>query len=544
MKMKKKFDIVIVGGGSAGCTLANRLSKNKNLQIALIESGPPDKSHLIQTPTGIGLLIGGHVKKYVWPNYETVPEKYLTNQPSIYQVRGKVLGGCSSINAMIYKRGFKYDYDNWQKMGNKNWSFDDVLPHFKRTECNDTIQNEFHGKEGELNVTSQDYVHPLTQQFIQSGKQGGLQEVQDFNQPEIPDCVGLYQRTCKQGQRFSAAKAFLDPIVGVRPNLHVYTDLHTEKINLEGKRATGVSVIDSKKNKFILEADQEVIISAGAINSPQLLQLSGIGRKEDLEAVGIDCKHNLPGVGYNLHDHPDVVWGLHGKNSLSPLSLHPKYTLYQIQQLILYAKQKKGIFSSNIAESGAFFKSQENIECPDIQIHFLPTIVSDHNRNLMKIVGLNGFSFHIALLRPQSRGSVKLRSKNPFDAPLIQHNYMKEKQDLNNLVEGTHKLFSIFKDSKLYTDNVKKMDYFTDKSQLSDREEINKTDTIYHPVGSCKMGIDDMAVTNPENLEVYGIQGLRVIDASIMPQIVSGNTNAPTIMIADKISDVINKKYE
>ncbi len=524
-----KFDFVIIGGGSAGCTLAARLTENPNTSVCLLEAGPKDDSFLIHVPAGAAALMPKK-GKHNW-GYETVPQKGLNGRQG-FQPRGKTLGGSSSINAMIYIRGDKTDYDHWEELGAKGWGWEDVLPYFKKSENCEAGETGLRGSGGPLNVTKVRTPNPIGQVYLDACDQIQLPKTTDFNGEKF-EGTGRYEVTQKEGQRWSAAKGYLTPNLD-RPNLTVITNAHTTKINIDGGKAVSVRY-EINGEVHTVEAKQEILLSAGAFGSPQILMLSGIGDKEELSKHNIDCVHHLPGVGKNLHDHIDYIIS-HKSKCTDTLGYSVKTLPKTIKSVFEYRKHKTGIFTSNFAEVGGFYKSSPEVEVPDLQTHFVVGIVDDHAR---KSHWGHGYSCHVCVLRPKSRGTVKLASTDPYADPLIDPAFLEDDQDMAVLLKGVKLIeqilsapaFDAVRGERLYAKGIK-----------SDEEwetEIRKrADTVYHPVGTCKMGVDDMAVVDPE-CKVYGIKSLRVIDASVMPQLNSGNTNAPTIMIAEKCADMI-----
>ncbi len=540
------FDFIIIGAGSAGCVLADKLSACGKYQICLLEAGPKDSHWSIHMPIGIIELIKDNVRNW---QFHSAPESSQNNR-EIFNPRGKTLGGSSSINAMLYTRGQKEDYDHWEALGNKGWSFNDVLPYFKNTQHQERGESEFHGIGGALNVADSRSKPPIHDDFISSAQQAGFVFNNDFNS-ENQEGVGYYQVTQKHGQRCSAAKAFLTPNLH-RENLTVITDAQVQKILInENKAATGVcyNVKGKQHNIFV---KKEVLLSAGAFNSPQLLMLSGVGSKAELTKHNIPLVHELSGVGQNLQDHPDIVIvNKHNRHDL--LALRPKAAWWLFTQALKYFPlssnnktvndNRCGILTSAVAESGGFIKSKPDLLRPDLQLHFIPAAFDDHGRNLKMQLNY-GISLHACLLRPKSRGSVTLYGNKVSLHPKITLNMLSHEDDQQDMIQAVKVARSILSQSPLSENNGSEI--FPGEKTQTDEEILmflkNKANTIYHPVGTCKMGNDDMAVVD-QTLKVYGLNKLRVIDASIMPTLISGNTNAPTIMIAAKIADVILAEY-
>jgi len=523
--MKASFDYIIVGAGSAGCVLANRLSENPDIQVLLVEAGPVDWNPFIHMPAGLSKLM--HFRSINW-NYNTEPEPALNNR-SLYWPRGRVLGGSSSINAMCFSRGHRTDYDDWAQLGNPGWDWDHVLPYFKRSQDQARGADELHGTGGPLSVEDLSFTNPLSDVFIQAAEQAGFARNNDFNGPTQRG-FGFYQVTQRDGRRCSTAKGYLKP-VKKRPNLRVLTNTMTQRVLLEGGRAVGIEY-RRRGRVQTAKARQEVILSGGAINSPQLLMLSGIGPSKMLEAQGITVQVRLEEVGRNLQDHLDIC-------TLTRCSQPITYDkLNELRVGLNYFLKGKGEGTSNIAEAGGFLVSgRGRDDRPDIQMHFVPALLDDHGRN--RLPG-DGYTLHACPLRPKSRGHLALRSANPAQPIAIHANYLSEPQDLEWMLDCvrlsreilSQPAFKPFRAHEILPGN-----------QLVDRNGLidyirTKAETIYHPVGTCRMGSDQDAVVDPE-LKVNGVDGLRVVDASIMPTLVGGNTNAPTVMIAEKASDLI-----
>jgi choline dehydrogenase-like flavoprotein len=525
-----QVDYVIVGGGSAGCVLAARLSEDPSVRVALLEAGPPDRSVLIHCPAGLALLAKNGQANWA---FETVPQPGLGGRRG-YQPRGKVLGGSSSVNAMIYVRGHRADYDHWAAQGNPGWGWDDVLPYFKRSEHNERGADAFHATGGPLNVMDLRSPNRFGSLFVEAGVQAGFAANPDFNGAR-QEGVGMYQVTHKNGERFSAAKAYLLPAMQ-RPNLQVITDAHATRVLMEGRRAVGVEYRQGGEIKS-LRAAREVILSAGALLSPQLLMLSGVGPGAHLQERGIAVVHDLPGVGANLHDHVDVVQVVDAPHLKDLFGLSLPGLANALKGIFEWRRQRSGMLTTNFAEAGGFIKSRPDEPLADLQLHFVIGKLVDHGR---KTVFGHGYSCHVCLLRPQSRGSVRLASADPLQAPLIDPNFLGEQGDMDRMVQGFKLMRSILSQPALASLGGRELESSARARTDAEIEQFIRAyaDTIYHPVGTCRMGQGAMDVVDAQ-LRVHGIESLRVVDASIMPRIVGGNTNAPTIMIGEKAADMI-----
>lgn len=525
-----QYDYIIIGAGSAGCVLANRLSANSRHRVLLLEAGGPDKDLNVKIPAGFPKLFKSKVD---WA-YHTVPQTGLKNR-QLFQPRGKMLGGCSSINAMIYIRGHRQDYDHWAAQGNPGWSYKEVLPYFKKSEGQTRLKDDFHSSAGELNVMDRVYTNPLSNIFIDAASELGYPINPDFNGAK-QEGFGLYQVNQKNGSRFSAVDAFLKPARS-RPNLHVETYAQVQQIHIEDGRATSLSY-DRKGQITSVGANKEIILCAGSFNSPQILMLSGIGDEAELREHGIEVKKHLPGVGKNLQDHLSVLTSFIASQKIS-LDREEDFPII-LKNLWNYFTKKQGPFTTNVGEAGGFVKTEPGLPAPDLQFHFGPVYFIDHG--FVKPKG-NGYSLGPQLLRPKSRGEVRLQSANFKDDVLINPKYLSDEADLQLLVKGTRiaqqigmaEAFAPYRIAPYLPNAILEKD-----DEVADY--IRQTaEILYHPVGTCKMGQDPMAVVDAE-LKVHGVDGLRVIDGSIMPTLIGGNTNAPIYMIAEKGADLLSTK--
>jgi choline dehydrogenase len=521
----KTYDYIVVGAGSAGCVLAARLTEDRQTRVLLLEAGGAGGAKEIRIPAAFSKLF----KTCVDWNYATEPEPQLHNR-RLYWPRGKVLGGSSAINAMIYVRGNRADYDHWRKLGNAGWSFAEVLPYFKKSENQERGASEYHGVRGPVNVADPRYVNPLTRAFLAAAEEIGIASNPDFN-GEAQDGAALFQVTQKNGSRCSAADGFLQP-ARERDNLTVITGAHAARVLMERKRAVGVAFLRDGAMEEA-RADAEVILASGTVNSPQLLMLSGIGPTDELKAAGISAIHDLQGVGKNLQDHPMVSVGY---LCTQKISLDGEETLGNFLRWLLW---KNGPLASNVAEAGLFLRTRVGLAVPDLQLLFGPAYYRGHGLVRRKE---HCFGFGPTLITPQSRGTISLRAADPLGAPAIRANYLATDADLRTMIAGVRlarqlahtKAFDAFRGEELHPG----------EAMESDAEIVeflrNELETLYHPVGTCKMGNDPLAVVDAR-LHVHGIERLRVVDASIMPRVPAGNTNAPVMMIAEKAAEMIRE---
>jgi len=530
--MNQTYDYVIIGAGTAGCVLANRLSEDPNVSVLLLEFGGSDRSIFIQMPTALSIPMS--MSKYNW-GYESQPEPYLNNR-RIDCARGKVLGGSSSINGMVYVRGHAMDFDEWQEHGARDWDYSHCLPYFKKAEDWAFGSDDYRNQQGPLSVNNGNNMqNPLYRAFIEAGAQAGYMKTEDYNGRQ-QEGFGAMHMTVKNGVRWSTANAYLKPVRN-RPNLQVISGALTQRILLEGKKATGVEFLKGGKLQTV-SAHREVVLSAGSIASPHLLQLSGIGPAAVLKTAGIEVKHDLPGVGENLQDHLEFYFQFRCKQ---PITLNGQLNLWNKFLIgMRWILTKKGLGATNHFESCAFIRSKAGIKWPDIQYHFLPAAMRYDGK--VAFDG-HGFQVHVGHNKPLSRGTVKAISPSVNNHPEILFNYLQHQDDIEGFRASVRLTREIISQSAM---DVYRGSEIQPGEGVQSDEEIDafirrEAETAYHPSCSCRMGEDDMAVVDSET-RVHGIEGLRVVDSSIFPTIPNGNLNSPTIMLAERAADLIKGK--
>lgn len=537
-------DVLIVGGGSAGCVLAARLSEDPRCRVTLLEVGGDGRGWVVETPAATGLMLPRKLNNHA---FETVPQPGLGGRRG-YQPRGRALGGSSAINGMIYIRGQREDYDQWAALGNPGWGYADLLPYFRRSEHNEQFDDAFHGQGGPLNVAALRTGNPFQRIFLDAGREAGYPVREDFNGAQ-QEGVGIFQVTQKNGERWSAARAYLFPHLadGSRPrsNLTVRTGVRVRRLLVAQGRAVGAECEPVAGGPVLRIRAREVLLCAGALQSPHLLMLSGIGPAAQLQAHGVTPVVDLAGVGEHLQDHPDFILAYRAP-SLDLMGLSPAGLWRLWREIGRYRQARVGAVTSNYAEAGAFLRSRPEVATPDLQLHFILGIAEDHAR---KVHAAHGYSCHVCLLRPRSRGSVRLGSADPTAAPRIDPGFYQDPRDLEDMVAGvrlTRRLMDMpALRARRHRRHQEEMFSAHAQSDEALREQLRaRSDSCYHPAGSCRMGPDPARGDVVDaRLRVHGVDGLRVVDASIMPTLVSGNTNAPVIAIAEKAVDLIREDW-
>ena len=525
-----QYDYIIVGAGSGGCSLASRLADScPDATIALIEAGPhTDRNMFVNMPTGVAAVVPFKLKTNY--GYETEPQPGLAGRRG-YQPRGRGFGGSSAINAMIYTRGHPLDYDEWAQLGCDGWGWPDVLPYFRRAEGNERGADAWHGADGPLTVSDLRFRNPFSQRFVQAALEAGHRPNNDFNGLD-QEGIGFYQVTQRDGRRCSVARAYIYD--RPRSNLHQIADATVLRVTFNGKRASGVEVVRGGRTET-LEARAEVVLASGAFNSPQLLMCSGIGPADHLQALGIPVLHDAPEVGQNLIDHIDFTINKRVR-SIEPTGISLRGLARMLPQFVTFTRHGRGMLSSNVAEAGGFLKSRPTLDRPDLQLHCCAALVDDHNRHMH---WGHGYSLHTCVLRPKSRGTVTLASADARVAPLIDPRFLSDSRDLDLLVEGAHIARRILDAPSLALSGGKELYTSADQNDADLRQTIAEhADTIYHPVATCRMGPDERSVVDLK-LRVRGVSGLRIVDASVMPTLIGGNTNAPTVMIGERAAEFI-----